>query len=79
MKMNRYSNKLQEIYDALDEFIGTLEEKRDAIEDKACEHDRDMTEREQERYDALDEQIDNVRLCMDDIESAMFNISEYCD
>ena len=35
--------------------IEALQEKQEAIEERACEHDRDMTEKEQERYEALDE------------------------
>ena len=56
MKLNNVYNKIQAIYESLDELIGELEEKRDAIEEKAIDRDRDMTEKEQERYDAIDEQ-----------------------
>ena len=57
MKLNKYYNKIQAIYESLDELIGELEEKQNAIEEKAIDHDRDMTEKEQERYDEIDEQL----------------------
>lgn len=78
MKLNKYLSRLETIAEDLDELIGELEEKRDAIEDNAIDHDRDMTDREQERYDALDEEIENVRQCIDEIESAQYYLEDYC-
>lgn len=75
----KYYDKIQATYEALDELIGELEEQRDAIEERAIDRDRDMTEKEQERYDAIDEQIDAVEECKDNLESAMSAIEEYCD
>ena len=54
-------------------------EERDAIEEKAIDRDRDMTEKEQERYDAIDEQIDAIEECKDNLEYAMGAIEEYCE
>ena len=42
-KFNSFYNSLQSIYEKLDDFIGDLEEKQSSIEEKALEHDRDMT------------------------------------
>lgn len=79
MKLNKYNDKLVAIYEELDDLIGKLEEKRDAIEDHAIEKDRDMTYTEQERYEAIDEQIDAIRECMDNIESAWDAIGDYVE
>lgn len=78
-KLNKYNDKLVAIYEELDDLIGKLEEKRDAIEDRAIEKDRDMTDAEQERYEAIDEQIDAIRECMDNIESAWDAIGDYVE
>ena len=79
MKLNKYYNKITNIYEDLDDVIGMLEEKRDAIEDRAMEHDRDMSDAEQERYDAIDEQIENIRMAMDELEGALSYIEEYSE
>lgn len=79
MKLNKYWNRLQDIYEELDELIGDLEEKRDSIEERAIDHDRDMTEKEKERYDELDELIEAIRECQDNIEYATEAIIDYTD
>lgn len=79
MKLTNYYNKIQSIYDGLDDLIGQLEEKQNAIEDKAIEHDRDMTEKEQNRYDEIDEQIRAIDACKDNLEYAMSEIENYTD
>lgn len=75
----KYYNKIQAIYDELDNLIGELEETRDAIEEKAIDKGRDMTEKEQERFDAIDEQINAIEECKDNLEYAMGAIEEYCE
>ena len=77
--LNKYYDKIQAIYESLDELIVELEEKQNAIEEKAIDHDRDMTEREQERYDEIDNQLTAIRECMDNLEYAMSDIEEYTD
>ena len=78
-KLNKYNDKLVAIYAEMDNLIGELEEKRDAIEERAIEKDRDMTDTEQERYDEIDEQIDAIRECMENIESAWDAIGDYVE
>lgn len=77
--LSKYYDKIQAIYESLDDLIGELEEKRDAIEEKAIDRDRDMTEKEQERYDEIDEQISAIEECKDNLEYAMGAIEEYCE
>ena len=31
------------------------------------------------RYTTIEEQIENIRYCIDNIETAQFDIEEYCD
>lgn len=77
--LSKYYNKIQAAYEALDDLIGELEEKRDAIEERAIGKYRDMTEKEQERYDEIDEQISAIEECKDNLEYAMGAIEEYCE
>lgn len=78
MKLTKYYDRINAIYESLDDLIGELEETRDAIEDKAIERDRDMTEKEQERYEEIDEQIQAIENCKDNLEYAMSEIEDYC-
>lgn len=75
----KYYNKIQAIYDELDNLIGELEETRDAIEEKAIDKGRDMTEKEQERFDDIVVQINAIEECKDNLDYAMSAIDEYCD
>lgn len=75
--LSKYYDKIEAINDSLDDLIGELEEKKDAIEEKAIDEDRDMTEKEQERYDEIDEQISAIEECKDNLESAMYAIEVY--
>ena len=77
--LSKYYEKIQVIYDSLDELIGELEEKRDAIEEKAIDRDRDMTEKEQERFDDIVVQINAIEECKDNLDYAMSAIDEYCE
>ena len=79
MNLNKYYDKIQAIYESLDKLIVELEDKQNAIEEKAIDHDRDMTEKEQERYDEIDDQLVAIRECMDNLEYAMSDIEEYTD
>lgn len=78
MKLTKYYDRINTIYELLDDLIGELEETRDAIEDKAIERGRDMTKKEQERYEEIDEQIQAIENCKDNLEYAMSEIEDYC-
>ena len=77
--LSKYYEKIQAIYESLDELIGELEEKRDAIEENAIDRDRDMTEKEQERFDDIVVQINAIEECKDNLDYAMSAIDEYCE
>lgn len=53
MKLTKYYDKIQAIYDSFDDLIARLEENQNAIEEKAIDHDREMTETEQNKYDEI--------------------------
>ena len=57
MTFTREYDKVIAIMDSLEEKADKLREKMEEIEDRACERDRDMTEKEQEKYDALEEKV----------------------
>lgn len=65
-----YMKRIGTIVEKLEELIEEMEQDKEAIEDKANEHDRDMTDAEQERYDELDE-------CIYELQNAIDYISEY--
>ena len=77
--LSKLYDKIEAINDSLDELIGELEEKRDAIEENAIDRDRNMTEKEKERYYEIGEQINAIACCKDNLEYAMSAIDEYCD
>lgn len=77
--LSKLYDKIEAINDSLDELIGELEEKRDAIEENAIDRDRNMTEKEKERYYEIGEQINAIEECKDNLEYAMSAIVEYCE
>lgn len=78
-KMNEQYNELNDLMENISDIISDLEEKRDSIEDKAFDEDRDMTEMEQKKYDKIDEQICSLYVCVGYIENAMGCLEEYID
>ena len=64
-------DKLQKAHGILLDILDDVQEKRDAIDDKAMEYDRDYTDAEQEAMDALDEVESNVDDAVTYIEEAM--------
>lgn len=78
MKLTKYYDKINAIYESFDELMGELEETRDAIKDKAIDRGRDMTEREQHRFDELDFTIGAIKNCKDNLEYAISEIEDYC-
>lgn len=77
IKLNRPISVLEEFMAKVGRKIDALEEKRDAIEDNAFEHNRDMTEREQAQYCDLDEQIAVLECELENIEMALDLLREY--
>ena len=78
-KMTAQCDKLNAIMENINDIISDLEEKRDSIEDKAYNEDRNMKKREQINYDDLDEQISSLEDCVAYIENAMDCLEDYID
>lgn len=76
MKFTSEISRLEAIKKKLDEKIGIFEKRRDVIEDRAIERERDMTNNEQERYNKLDEQIEEIRDAIDNIDYAINVLDE---
>jgi hypothetical protein len=64
-------DKLQKAHNILLDILDDVQEKRDAIDDKTMEHDRDYTDAEQEAMYALDEIESSVDDAISSIEEAM--------
>jgi len=61
----------------LDGLKDTLKEKMEAIEDRAAEYDRDLTEKESERYAALEDQANDIEEAFDNLHEALNLIENY--
>ena len=78
-KMNAQYNKLNDLMENIRNIISDLEEKRDSIEDKAHNEDRDITEEEQEKLNEISDQVCSLYDCADYIENAMECLKDYRD
>ena len=77
IKLNKPIDMLEKILEQIDEKIEALTAKQEAIVDKACNADHDLTEGEMNRYDALQEKIDELEGEKDDIECALDYLRDY--
>ena len=69
---------LQKAINELESEVETLQEKMEAIEDRASDKESgEMTEREEERYEALGDQIGSIQQIIDDIENAQTSLYEF--
>lgn len=79
IKLNRQVAALEDIILKLEHKIEDLEEKKQAVIDNACEHDRVLTAAEERRIDGLDEKIDELNAEADDVQNAIDYLREYTD
>ena len=77
VKLNRSVALLESALEAIEVRIEELQEKMDAIEENACDHDRDMTESEHNRWLKLEDQIDDLQSEADAIENALDYLRDY--
>ena len=78
-KKNSQNTPINDMMKNIRNIISDLEEKRDSIEDKAHNEDRDITEEEQEKLDKISEQVCSLYDCADYIENAMDCLEDYKD
>lgn len=79
IKLNKPVEMLEAILEKIEEKIEALEDKQNAIEENACDHDREMTEAEHNRWLRLEEQIDDLRSEADEIENALDYLRDYTE
>lgn len=79
IKLNRQVENLEDIINRIEMKIEELEEKKQAIIDNACDHDRELTSAEEKRMDSLDEKIDELNEEADNIQNAIDYLRDYTD
>lgn len=78
IKLNRQVESLENVISKLNERIRISDEKQAAIEEKARERGREMTEKEWERYDKLSELRVKCENEIFEIEGAIRRLEDYC-
>lgn len=79
VKLNKPVAMLEDILERIEARIDDLQEKQDALEDHACDLDRDLTEAEQNRWDKYEADIDALREEADEIENALDYLRDYVE
>ena len=79
IKLNKQVENLEDIINKIETKIEELEEKKQAIIDNACEHDRGITTAEERRIDAIDEKIDELNEEADNVQNAIDYLRDYTD
>ncbi len=79
IKLNKQVDALENILERLENSIDDLIGKQGEIEERAEEHDRDMTGKEQERYVKFQEKIEELEDERDAIESALDYLRDYVE
>ena len=77
IKLNKQVESLETIIEKIENKIAELRKKKEAIEEKAGDEDRDFTTAEQNRFDKLEEQIEELQEEIDGIENALIYLREY--
>ena len=78
-KMNSHYISLKSMALTINDIISDLKYRRDSIDDKAYDEDRDMTSMEQEMHDKLNEQISDLEDCVGYIKDATECLKSYID
>ena len=78
-KKNSQNTPINDMMKNIRNIISDLEEKRDSIEDKAHNEDRDITEEEQEKLNEISDQVCSLYDCADYIENDMDCLEDYKD
>ena len=79
IKLNKQVESLEDLIEKIGYKIDELEEKKQAIIDNACEHEREITSAEEKRIDAIDEKIEELEEEADAIQNAIDYLSDYTD
>jgi prefoldin subunit 5 len=79
IKLNKPVAMLENILKTIEANIEHLQDKMDALEENACDHDRDMTAREQNKWDKYEEQMEELQAEEDEINNALDYLRDYTD
>lgn len=79
IKLNKQVESLENIIEKIEQRIEVLRLRKDAIEEKAGDEDRDMTQAEWNRFYKLEEQIEELEGEKDEIENALDYLRDYTD
>lgn len=77
IKLNRQIDSLESAIEKIEEKIKNLAKKRNAIEEKAAEDDREFTGSELKKFYELGDQIEELEGELDDIEIALEYLRHY--
>lgn len=70
-------NKIRYIIHDLQSIVCDLEKKKDAIDNRANERDREKTYREIDSYYKIETEVENITECIDHLNSALSEITIY--
>ena len=79
IKLNKQVKDLEQMQERIEKQIEFIREKMDMIEENACDHDRDLTEREQNKWFKYEEDIDELNYEKDEIQNAIDYLRDFCE
>ena len=79
IKLNKQVKDLEQMQERILHKIDEIKDKMDAIEEKAFDQDRDLTENEQNRYFKYEEDIDELNYEHDEIQNAIDYLMDFCE
>ena len=79
IKLNKQVKDLEQMQECILHKIDEIKDKMDAIEEKAFDQDRDLTENEQNRYFKYEEDIDELNYEHDEIQNAIDYLMDFCE
>ena len=79
IKLNKQVKDLEQMQERILHKIDEIKDKMDAIEEKAFDQDRDLTENEQNRYFKYEEDTDELNYEHDEIQNAIDYLMDFCE
>ena len=79
IKLNKPVDMLEGILEKIETKIEELQDKMNALEENACDLDREMTASEQNRWYKYEAQIDELRSEADEIENALDYLRDFTE
>lgn len=79
VKLNKQVNSLENVIEKIERKIEELSDKMDAIQETACDEDRELTSREWDKIWKWEEEISELEDEVIEIENALNCLREYTD